>query len=68
MANNFTALEPVTRVAVLYWVAATANAARPKCRKDGLTETLRASDQIMLQPGEAVIVTTPTAGGAGCTA
>jgi hypothetical protein len=34
-----------------------ANAARPKCRKDGLTETLRASDQIMLQPGEAVIVT-----------
>ncbi|WP_404864224.1 hydantoinase B/oxoprolinase family protein [Georhizobium sp. MAB10] len=37
-------------------------------RKDGSTETLRACDQTVLQPGEAVIVTTPTAGGAGSTA
>ena len=34
-------------------------------RLDGHVETLRACDQTVLEPGEAVIVTTPTAGGYG---
>jgi 5-oxoprolinase (ATP-hydrolysing) len=34
-------------------------------RLDGTVETLRACDQTVLQAGEAVIVTTPTAGGYG---
>jgi 5-oxoprolinase (ATP-hydrolysing) len=34
-------------------------------RKDGTVETLKACDQTVLQPGEAVILTTPTAGGFG---
>ena len=34
-------------------------------RLDGTVETLNACDQTVLQAGEAVIVTTPTAGGAG---
>ncbi len=34
-------------------------------RKDGSIETLRACDQTVLEAGEAVIVTTPTAGGYG---
>ena len=34
-------------------------------RLDGRIETLRACDQTVLKPGEAVIVTTPTAGGFG---
>ncbi|MDO9307393.1 MAG: hydantoinase B/oxoprolinase family protein, partial [Mesorhizobium sp.] len=34
-------------------------------RLDGTVETLRACDQTVLKPGEAVIVTTPTPGGFG---
>jgi len=34
-------------------------------RKDGRTEVLKASDQTVLEPGEAVTVVTPTAGGYG---
>jgi len=34
-------------------------------RADGRIETLKACDQTVLEPGEAVIVTTPTAGGFG---
>ena len=34
-------------------------------RRDGTVETLRACDQTFLEPGEAVIVTTPTPGGFG---
>ncbi len=34
-------------------------------RKSGTVETLKACDQTVLEPGEAVIVTTPTAGGFG---
>jgi len=34
-------------------------------RKDGTVERLRACDQTVLEPGEAVIVTTPTPGGYG---
>ncbi|MEP9371829.1 hydantoinase B/oxoprolinase family protein [Mesorhizobium sp. KR1-2] len=34
-------------------------------RNDGSIQTLRACDQTVLEPGEAVIVTTPTAGGFG---
>ncbi|MFA6153785.1 hydantoinase B/oxoprolinase family protein [Mesorhizobium sp.] len=34
-------------------------------RKDGTIEVLKACDQTVLQPGEAVIVTTPTPGGFG---
>ncbi|MFZ1773865.1 MAG: hydantoinase B/oxoprolinase family protein, partial [Rhizobiaceae bacterium] len=34
-------------------------------RKDGSIERLKACDQTVLQAGEAVIVTTPTAGGFG---
>ncbi|MEP9396277.1 hydantoinase B/oxoprolinase family protein [Mesorhizobium sp. KR2-14] len=34
-------------------------------RNDGTIETLKACDQTVLEPGEAVIVTTPTAGGFG---
>jgi 5-oxoprolinase (ATP-hydrolysing) len=34
-------------------------------RADGTVETLRACDQTVLEAGEAVIVTTPTAGGCG---
>ena len=34
-------------------------------RKDGTTEVLRACDQTVLEPGEAVTVITPTAGGYG---
>jgi 5-oxoprolinase (ATP-hydrolysing) len=34
-------------------------------RKDGRIELLKACDQTVLDPGEAVIVTTPTAGGYG---
>lgn len=34
-------------------------------RADGTIETLKACDQTVLEPGEAVIVTTPTAGGFG---
>ena len=34
-------------------------------RNDGSVETLRACDQTFLEPGEAVIVTTPTPGGFG---
>jgi len=34
-------------------------------RNDGSVEILKACDQTMLEPGEAVIVTTPTAGGLG---
>ena len=34
-------------------------------RSDGTVETLRACDQTVLEPGEAVIVTTPTPGGFG---
>jgi 5-oxoprolinase (ATP-hydrolysing) len=34
-------------------------------RNDGMLETLKACDQTMLQAGEAVIVTTPTAGAFG---
>ncbi len=34
-------------------------------RSDGTIETLKACDQTVLEPGEAVIVTTPTAGGFG---
>jgi len=34
-------------------------------RRDGSVETLKACDQTVLEAGEAVILTTPTAGGAG---
>jgi N-methylhydantoinase B/oxoprolinase/acetone carboxylase alpha subunit len=34
-------------------------------RRDGTVETLKACDQTVLEAGEAVILTTPTAGGAG---
>ncbi len=34
-------------------------------RKDGTVQMLRACDQTVLEPGESVIVTTPTAGGFG---
>jgi 5-oxoprolinase (ATP-hydrolysing) len=34
-------------------------------RNDGTLETLKACDQTVLQVGEAVIVTTPTAGAFG---
>jgi 5-oxoprolinase (ATP-hydrolysing) len=34
-------------------------------RRDGSIETLGACDQTVLEPGEAVIVTTPTPGGFG---
>ena len=34
-------------------------------RRDGSIETLEACDQTVLEAGEAVILTTPTAGGAG---
>ena len=34
-------------------------------RSDGTLETLKACDQTVLEAGEAVIVTTPTAGGFG---
>jgi 5-oxoprolinase (ATP-hydrolysing) len=34
-------------------------------RKDGSLESLRGSDQTVVRPGEAVIVTTPTGGGFG---
>jgi 5-oxoprolinase (ATP-hydrolysing) len=34
-------------------------------RRDGRTEVLRACDQTVLEPGEAVTVITPTAGGYG---
>ena len=34
-------------------------------RRDGTIETLNACDQTILEAGEAVILTTPTAGGAG---
>ena len=34
-------------------------------RRDGTIETLKACDQTVLEAGEAVILTTPTAGGAG---
>jgi 5-oxoprolinase (ATP-hydrolysing) len=34
-------------------------------RTDGRTETLRACDQTVLEPGEAVTVVTPTPGGYG---
>ncbi|MEQ8482206.1 MAG: hydantoinase B/oxoprolinase family protein [Hoeflea sp.] len=34
-------------------------------RRDGTIETLKACDQTILEAGEAVILTTPTAGGAG---
>ena len=34
-------------------------------RKDGTVETLKGCDQTQVQAGEAVIVTTPTAGGFG---
>ncbi len=34
-------------------------------RADGTIETLKACDQTVLEAGEAVIVTTPTAGGFG---
>ncbi len=34
-------------------------------RRDGTVETLKACDQTVLEAGEAVIVTTPTAGGFG---
>ncbi|MDP3526114.1 MAG: hydantoinase B/oxoprolinase family protein, partial [Hoeflea sp.] len=34
-------------------------------RRDGSMETLRACDQTVLEAGDAVILTTPTAGGAG---
>ncbi|MDQ6433451.1 hydantoinase B/oxoprolinase family protein [Mesorhizobium sp. LHD-90] len=34
-------------------------------RLDGMLETLKACDQTVLEPGEAVIVTTPTSGGFG---
>jgi 5-oxoprolinase (ATP-hydrolysing) len=36
-------------------------------RADGTMQTLKACDQTVLEPGEAVIVTTPTAGGFGRT-
>jgi 5-oxoprolinase (ATP-hydrolysing) len=34
-------------------------------RNDGSVQTLKACDQAVLEPGEAVIVTTPTPGGFG---
>jgi 5-oxoprolinase (ATP-hydrolysing) len=34
-------------------------------RRDGTVETLKACDQTVMEAGEAVILTTPTAGGAG---
>jgi 5-oxoprolinase (ATP-hydrolysing) len=46
--------------------AATANAARPRSdAATGRIETLKHCDQTVLKAGEAVIVTTPTPGGAG---
>ena len=46
--------------------AATAKSARPRCAGwTGPSRNLKACDQTVLEAGEAVIVTTPTSGGAG---
>ena len=46
--------------------AATASVGNDEVRRnDGRLETLKACDQTVLEAGEAVIVTTPTAGGFG---
>jgi 5-oxoprolinase (ATP-hydrolysing) len=34
-------------------------------RKDGSLERLKGSDQTLLEPGEAIIIKTPTGGGFG---